>query len=64
VDDDAQRPAGPDRQGRLDGHLALDEALAGLIGGLAGGLLQRLDQIAITGARAEGERLTHAENRR
>lgn len=58
--DDAQRPAGPHGDRRLHIEIALDEALAGAVGGRLRGELQRPNQIAV--ARAESELAADAEH--
>jgi hypothetical protein len=45
--DDADRPAGPHGDGRLNIELPLDQALVGPIGGLLDALAQRPDEFAL-----------------
>src|SRR3546814_10875333 len=53
MDDDAQRPAGADGDGRLDVEVPLGDALAGAVGVLLCGFPQRPDQIALLAAEAQ-----------
>src|SRR6185369_528209 len=50
VEDHAEWPARADGDGGLDVEVALHEALAGAVGRELGGLLERLDEVAVAGA--------------
>jgi hypothetical protein len=62
VDKDTQRPAWPDRDGRLDIEVPLDQALSRAVGRGLRRLLQRLDEVAFR--IPEGELAADAEDGR
>ena len=62
MDDHAQRPAGSNRDRRLQVQVLLDDPLAGLVGGLLGGFADGLDEVVFVAA--EGHLPAHAEKRR
>ncbi len=53
MDDDPERPAGTDCDGRLDVQVLLGDALAGPVDVLLGGFADRPDQVALVAAQAQ-----------
>src|SRR6185369_8400479 len=53
VNKDPEWPAWPDRDGRLDIEIALDQALAGAVGRGLRRLLQRLHEVAVGGSKSQ-----------
>ena len=53
MDDDPERPAGTDGDGRLDVQVLLGDALAGPVDVLLGGFADRSDQIALVTAQSQ-----------
>ena len=53
MDDDPERPAGTDSDGRLDVQVLLGDALAGPVDVLLSGLANGPDQVALVAAQAQ-----------